>query len=328
MNQVISHGRMGYGKVPGINKRVSRLVQGTMMVDGSDSGRDFALLDGVFEQGCTTFDTAHGYGAGACERAFGEWLEARGLREQVVILGKGAHHNEDRKRVTPFDIEADLHDSLARLRVDDVDLYVLHRDDPSAPVGPIVDVLNRILDEGLIHAFGGSNWSHDRIEEANAYAQRNGLVPFVASSPNFSLAEQVQAPWPDCVSISGEGGAAARAYYRNTRLAVFTWSSLAGGFFSGRFRRDNLKSFTSYFDKVCVNSYASEENFGRLGRAEQLAADKGLSLPQVALAYVLSQPFNLFALVGCRTPEEFAQNVVALQVELTPDELAWLEGSS
>ena len=316
---------MDYGKVPGIDKRVSRLVQGTVMVDGSDPEADFALLDEIFAQGCTTFDTAHGYGAGACERAFGRWLGARGLRDRVVILGKGAHHNEDRKRVSPFDIEADLHDSLARLGVDYIDLYVLHRDDPSVPVGPIVDVLNRYLEAGRIHAFGGSNWTTERVAEANAYAERNKLVPFVASSPNFSLAEQIQAPWPDCVSVSGEGGAAARMYYRDTGLALFTWSSLAGGFFSGRFRRDNLESFTSYLDKLCVSSYASEENFERLGRAEKLAADKGLSLPQVALAYVTSQPLNIFALVGCRTPAEFEQNVAALSVKLTADELAWLE---
>ena len=120
-------------------------------------------------------------------------------------------------------------------------------------------------------------------------------------------------------------GEAARAYYRGTGLALFTWSSLAGGFFSGRFRRDNLESFTSYLDKLCVSSYASEANFARLERAERLAADKGLSLPQVALAYVLSQPLNIFALVGCATPEEFEQNAAALRVELTPDELAWLE---
>ena len=317
---------MDYGKLPGIDKSVSRLVQGTMMVNGSDREKDFALLDGVFEQGCTTFDTAHGYGNGACERAFGDWLEARGRRGGVVILGKGAHHNEDRKRVTPFDIESDLHDSLTRLRVDYIDLYVLHRDDPSVPVGPIVDVLNKYLEAGRIHAFGGSNWTYQRVKEANAYAERNKLVPFVASSPNFSLAEQVQAPWPDCVSVSGERGAAARAHYRDTQLALFTWSSLAGGFFSGRFRRDNLASFTSYLDKICVTSYASEANFARLERAEHLAADKGLSLPQVALTYVLSQPLNIFALVGCRTPDEFEQNVAALPVKLTPDELAWLEG--
>ena len=316
---------MDYGKIPGIDKNISRLVQGTMMVDGSDLDQDFALLDGVFEQGCTTFDTAHGYGGGACERTFGRWLETRGLHDQVVILGKGAHHNQDRKRVTPFDIASDLHDSLARLRVTFIDLYVLHRDDPSVPVGPIVDALNKQLEEGRIRAFGGSNWTHARIAEANAYAERNGLVPFVVSSPNFSLAEQVRAPWPGCVSIGGADGAAARAYYRDTRLALFTWSSLAGGFFSGRFRRDNLESFSAPLDKLCVTSYASEANFERLERAESLAADKGLTLPQVALAYVVSQPLNVFALVGCGTPDEFRLNAAALRVKLTPSELAWLE---
>ena len=316
---------MNYGRIPGLDKPVSRLVQGTVMVDGSDIEKEFALLDGVLELGCTTFDTAHVYSGGANERAVGRWVRERGLRDQVVIIAKGAHHNEDRKRVTPFDITADLHDSLARLQFEYIDLYLLHRDDESVPVESIVDVLNKHLDEGRIRAFGGSNWSYERIQAANAYAERNGLTPFVASSPNFSLAEQVQEPWAGCVSISGEQGKAARKYYQENSMPLFTWSSLAGGFFSGRFRRDNLDSFEDYFDKLCVDVYCVEENFQRLERAEQLAAEKGLSLPQIALSYVLSQPLDIYALVGCRTVQEFADNVQAASVRLSKEKVGWLE---
>jgi len=317
-----------YGSVPGIAKPVARVVQGTAMIRSGEDGdeeRSFALLDEVFAQGGTTFDTAHHYGRGDCERTLGQWVSDRGLREDVVVIGKGAHHNEDRKRVTPFDISADLYDSLARLGFDYIDLYLLHRDDPSVPVGPIVEVLNEHKEEGRIHAFGGSNWRPERLREANDYARENGLTPMVASSPNLSLAVQFREPWPDCVSISGEAGKEDRLWYGETRMPLFTWSTLAGGFFSGRFTRDNLDTFEAELDRSCVETDCYEENFGRLERAGALAREKGLTVPQVALAYALDQPLEVFALVGCRTGDEFRANVEATGVELTPEEITWLE---
>jgi aryl-alcohol dehydrogenase-like predicted oxidoreductase len=319
---------MKYGSIPGIARPVSRLVQGTVMVNSRELDAGFALLDGIYALGCNAFDTAHVYGNGDGERTLGRWIRERGVRDRVVIITKGAHHNQDRRRVTPFDITADLHDSLARFQVDSIDLYLLHRDDPSAPVGPIVEILNEHHAAGRIHAFGGSNWSHERIAAANEYAASRGLTPFAVSSPQFSLAEMVVEPWPECISISGPAAATARAYYEQTQIPLFTWSSLAGGFFSGRFRRDNLDQFTSGLDAVCVKSYCYEANFGRLERAEQLARQRGLSLPQIALAYSQSHPLNLFSLVGCRTPEELAENITALETRLTPQEVRWLESST
>jgi aryl-alcohol dehydrogenase-like predicted oxidoreductase len=316
---------MHYGKLDAIDKPISRLVQGTIMVVGDDEEKEFALLDAVNALGCTTFDTGHVYGNGRNERAVGKWVRERGLREQVVIISKGAHHSQDRKRVTPFDISADIHDSLARFQFDYLDLYLLHRDDPEVPVEAIVDRLNEHLEAGHIRAFGGSNWSHERIDAANAYARANGLKPMIASSPNFSLAEQVELPWPGCISISGDKGQEARAYYREQKMPLFTWSSLAGGFFSGRFTRDNLDSFTAYLEKLCVTSYCYEVNFKKLDRVKQMAEDKGLSVPQIATAYVMSYPLDIYALVGCQTPDEFKQNMEAMALELSAEEISWLE---
>jgi aryl-alcohol dehydrogenase-like predicted oxidoreductase len=207
-----------------------------------------------------------------------------------------------------------------------VDLYLLHRDDPSVPVGPIVEILNEHHKAGKIGAFGGSNWSPARIAKANAYAEANGLVPFVASSPNFSMAVQKEEPWPNCLSISGPQAAADRAWYAEQEMPLFVWSSLAGGFLTGRFRRHNLNTFSGYNDELVVRCYCTEENFGRLDRAEALGKEKGLTLPQIALAYVLSYPnLNVFALVGCRTGDEFVENVKASQVKLMPEELAYID---
>jgi aryl-alcohol dehydrogenase-like predicted oxidoreductase len=314
-----------YGNVPGVSKPISRIVHGSIGVSSKDIEGSFAILDAVFSMGCNAFDTAHVYGQGDNERTMGRWIASRGNRDKLVIIGKGAHHSQDRKRVTPFDITADIHDSLARFKFDYIDLYLLHRDDPSVPVGPIVEVLNEHHAAGRIHAFGGSNWSFERIQEANEYAAARGLVPFVASSPNFSLADQYREPWEGCISISGPQNSAIRAAYAASQMPLFTWSSLAGGFFSGRLRRDNLDSFEEYLDKLAVHSYAGEENFRRLDRAQELGDEKGLTIPQIALSYVLSQPLNIFALVGSRTPEEFKANLDASEVRLTDAECAYLD---
>jgi aryl-alcohol dehydrogenase-like predicted oxidoreductase len=316
---------MLYGTIPGVRKPISRLVQGTVMINSAQKAQSFQLLDAIFALGCNTFDTAHVYGSGDNERTVGQWVRERGLRDQLVIIGKGAHHNEDRQRVTPFDITADIHDSLARFGFDHIDLYLLHRDDPTVPVGPIVEVLNEHQAAGRIHAFGGSNWSHERVQQANEYAHKHNLTPLIASSPNFSLAEQVKEPWDNCISIGGDSGRAARQWYQNSGLAVFAWSSLAGGFFSDRFTRTNLDTFTEYLDRLCVESYCYERNFQRLDRVRDLAAQQGLTIPQVAMAYVMSQPMNIFALVGCRNADEFRANIEAIHLRLTPTQMAWLE---
>jgi aryl-alcohol dehydrogenase-like predicted oxidoreductase len=316
---------MQYDHIPGVEKPVPRLIQGAVGIDTKDQPAADALLDAIYEAGGTAFDTAHVYGQGKSERALGAWINARDLRDQVVVITKGAHHNADRNRVTPFDISSDLHDSLARLNTDYIDLYLLHRDDPTVPVEPIIDRLNQHRDEGKIKAFGASNWTDERVRAANDYAKANGLTPFAASSVQLSLAEMVKEPWPNCVSIGGPGGENARRWYQQENLPLLTWSSLAGGFMTGRFTRDNLDSFSEYLDTLAVHSYCYEDNFRRLDRARQLADEKGLTLPQLALAYVLNQPLNIFALVGTRSGAEFAENRNVLGVTLTPEELNWLD---
>ena len=318
---------MHYAEIPGLNKPVARVVQGSTMIGSDlDEAKSFALLDQVFDMGCNTFDTAHVYSNGESERILGRWMEARNLRDKVVIITKGAAHSEDRRRMTPFDIASDLHDSLARLKTDYIDLYLLHRDDPNVPVEPIIDSLNEHRRAGRFHTFGASNWSHQRIAEANAYALANGLEPFVASSPQFSLAESLDEPWPLCISISSSTGEVAREWYVQTQMPLLVWSPLASGFFSGRFRRDNLHTFGEReWDEVCVRTYANEANFQRLDRTEILASEKGLNAAQVALAYVMNQPMNVFALVGPHSGEKFRMNVEASEVRLTQEEMAWLD---
>ena len=116
---------MQYGTIPGIDKKISRIVQGCMMLkDGDGLEESFRILDNAWNRGITTFDHGHVYGGGKCERAFGHWLKERGIRDEVVILDKGCHHNADRKRVNPFDIAHDIADHLARLQTDYIDMWI------------------------------------------------------------------------------------------------------------------------------------------------------------------------------------------------------------
>ncbi|MBK6646039.1 MAG: aldo/keto reductase [Anaerolineales bacterium] len=317
---------MQYGEISGINKPVARIIQGTTMI-GSDlnESESFALLDQIYELGGNTLDTAHIYGGGKSERVIGRWLQARGLRDNMVIITKGGAHSEDRRRMTPFDITADLFDSLARLKTDHIDLYLLHRDDPDIPFEPIIDALNEHQQAGRIHAFGASNWSYQRIEAANAYAKANGLKSFVASSPQYSLAESHTEPWPMCLSISGKEGSEARNWYAKTQMPLLVWSPLASGFFSGKFQRDNLHEFGEReWDEVVVRTYAKEANFQRLDRAATLASEKGVTTAHVALAFVMSQPMNMYSVVGPHSAAKFKANIEAADIKLTMQEMDWL----
>ena len=316
---------MKYGEVAGVGKKISRLVQGIIQINVKDDAEGFAQMDAAWEAGVTAVDSAYIYGGGASDKFVGRWAKERGVRDELVILAKGCHHNDLRKRVTPYDIGTELHDILARMQTDYVDLFVLHRDDPSYPVEPIVDALNQYVREGKIRAFGGSNWTTARLEEANTYAQSSGQIPFAVSSPNFSLAEQVKEPWAECVSISGPQGESERAWYKAHDTPLFTWSSMAGGFWSGRYDRENLAQATSGQDKLVADCYGYPQNFERLDRVKKLAQAKNLTVPQIALAYVLHYPLNIYALVGSANADELKSNVVALNTDLTPEEMAYID---
>lgn len=317
---------MHYGTVDGVAKPVSRVVLGTMIITTAERERSFALLDAALELGCTTLDLAHVYGGGGTERCVGEWMRERGTRERMVLLTKGCHHNQDRARVTPWDLAADLHDSLARLQTGYVDIYLLHRDDQSLPVGPIVEALNEHHRAGRIRAFGGSNWTHQRIQAANDYARSRGLRPFTASSPNFGLAEQVQDPWgPGCVTISGPAQAEARAWYQAERMPVFAYSSLARGLFSGRISRETWETTRSLLDGAATTAYAHECNFRRLDRLHRLARERGVTVPQLAVAWIMNQPLTVHALVGAANRDELAASIAGAELQLTPAERDWLD---
>ena len=316
---------MRYGSIPVVGDRVSRLVMGSMVfsTDPERFEKTCMLLDRFVAAGGTTADTARVYASGTSERAFGEWLKQSGRRDQLVVIGKGAHHDLQsfERRVTPAAIHEDVETSLREMQLDTIDIYLLHKDDPDAAVGPLVEALNEEAAAGRIKAFGGSSWTHQRLAEANAYAEAHGLQPFTVSSPNLALAVPNEPMWAGCVSLAGDPEA--QAWYERTRMPVFAWSSQARGFFSGRYSPELTEGATQDAQNV-IRTYYSEANWERYRRAGELAKVQGCTLRQIALAWVLHQPLEVFALIGPATVAELDDCLGALEVELTPDEVAWL----
>ncbi|MBW3625452.1 MAG: aldo/keto reductase [Armatimonadetes bacterium] len=303
--------KMIYGEVKGVEKPVSRIVMGTMLEGAANPITAASVLfDEFFERGGTCFDTAYIYGGGKSEVILGNWVEKRGVRERVVVLAKGAHT----PYCTPEWLTTQLHESLDRLRMDYVDIYMMHRDNPEIPVSAFVDVLNEHLRAGRIKSYGGSNWCIERVEEANAYAESRGLVGFTSLSNNFSLARMVEPIWGGCIAASDPES---RRWLTKTQMPLFSWSSQARGFFI----RGNPEYLS---DSDMVRAWYSEDNFERKRRAEELAQKKRTEPITIAAAYVLRQPFPVYALVGPRTLTEMRTTFEALEVELTPEEIRWL----
>jgi 1-deoxyxylulose-5-phosphate synthase len=200
-----------YGFIPGVGDRVSRLVLGSMVfsTEPDKLANTLRLLDRFVAAGGTAVDTARIYGKGTSEAAFGQWLGRSNVRDQMVVIGKGAHHDPNtlERRVTPAAIHEDITTSLTELGIDTIDIYILHKDDPEADVGPILKALNEELERGRIKVFGGSSWSHQRIAEANSYAAEHGWKPFTVSSPNLALAIPNEPMWVGCVSIANDDDA-------------------------------------------------------------------------------------------------------------------------
>ncbi|MGN8051333.1 aldo/keto reductase [Curtobacterium sp. 22159] len=301
---------MRYGEVEGVGKRMSRLVMG---VDNQpDLAHASAIFDLFVEQGGNVFDTGYIYGGGDLEERLGRWIRNRGIREDVVVITKGAHT----PYCDPESLSRQLFESLDRQGTDHADIYLMHRDNEDVPVGEFVDVLDEHRRAGRIRVYGGSNWSTARFDEANAYARANGRHEFEVLSNHFGLAEAYDVPWAGCRHATDP---ASKEWLEERQVPLLPWSSQARGFFTGRARPDDTS------DAELVRCYYSDANFERLRRATELGERFGVPATAIALAYVLHQPFPTFPLFGPRTIAEARSSMTGLSVDLTPEQVAWLD---
>ncbi|KGE02338.1 MULTISPECIES: aldo/keto reductase [Rhizobium/Agrobacterium group] len=302
-------------QIPGLAKPVSVVSLGFEFFPNFAAAS--LTMDAFYEAGGNVFDTAYVYGAGKTEKIFGDWHTSRRLpREDFILIGKGAHS----PLCYPDVIARQLDQSLDRLKTDYVDVYFMHRDNPDVPVGEFVDAMDAEVKRGRIRGiFGGSNWSRERMDEAIAYARKNGKAVPGALSNNFSLAEMLDPIWAGCVAASDDDW---KRWLMERQIPNFAWSSQGRGFFTSRAGRDKRD------DEELVRVWYSERNFQRRDRAIELAEKLGRHPIHVALAYVIAQPFPVIPLIGPRTVGELEDSLSALDIQLSPGQVAWLENGS
>jgi aryl-alcohol dehydrogenase-like predicted oxidoreductase len=311
--------------IEGTDLEVSTFCYGTMQfghpmaLDDRDS-----LFKAFLDAGGNFFDTAHCYCSwlpcndGAAERILGDTIKRFGNRDEVVIATKGAHPGMDNyRRVQDYmsegRIAADIDDSLSRLQVDAIDLYWLHRDDPRKSVGEILDILNAEVRRGRIRYFGGSNWTSERLAEAEAYAAKHGVMGFVGSQPRWNLACGAEEPEGAARLEPGVLLALSRkdhAWHAASKLPVMPYAPTANGFFAVNGERPER--------------YRTSLGLRRLERVCALAAEMGVTPNQVALAWLLQQPFPVFPILGTGNMAHLLDALGAEAVYLTEPALTTL----
>ena len=302
--------KIGRKALPGVDLPVSEIIIGC---DNRNTLADGAVIwDAWTEAGGNAFDTGFVYGGGLHEQVLGQWIAARGVAKEVVVIVKGAHT----PYCLPDAIEAQLDISLERLGLTFAPIYIMHRDNASVPVGEFVDVLDGLRAKGKIGIYGGSNWTVERMAAANAHAAAHGRAPMRILNNNLSLAVMEKPVWAGCISSNATP---TLDWLAQTGTAHLSWSSQARGYFLPAALRDRLPEDTR--PETCFGSPANAE---RRARAEALAADRGVSAHNIATAWVLAQDFPSFALVGPRSPGEIVSTLPGLTVTLAPEERDWL----
>jgi aryl-alcohol dehydrogenase-like predicted oxidoreductase len=317
---------MQFQVLPRTDLRVSNLCLGTASF-GADIGESdsLALLDQFFDAGGNFLDTAAIYaawtaaGKGSSEKLIGKWL--RGRKHSAIIGTKGGHPelaSMQEGRLSHREVEADLEQSLSNLGVETIDLYYLHRDDPSVPVEEILSFLEDFVAAGKIRYYGFSNWSPLRAQEAHLVAQARRITGFVANQPLWSLAQADTTNLdPTMVAMSADF----EKWHLQNQMAVVPYSSQANGYFNKIAENKPLSSsVSSTYDSDHVRSV----NRTRGARIQALSHETGFNITQIGLGFLLGQPFPTVPIIGCNSPAQLADSLSAAEVRLTAEQIAQL----
>ena len=284
----------------------------------ADRDASFAVLDGYTAAGGNFVDTADSYSAwvpgntgGDSERIIGEWFEARGNRDDVVIATKVSQHPEF-KGLAPDNILKAADASLERLKTDRIDLYYAHFDDETVPLDETVGALSSLVDAGKVRYIGISNYTPERVAEWFRVTNENGFHRAVALQPHYNLVER------DFEDAYGE-------LAEREGLGVVPYFALAKGFLTGKYR-----------DGVTVDSpraggasqYLDDRGRAVLAALDSVAHAHGVAAASVALAWLAAQPTVVAPIASARNAEQLHDLIASVELELTADELTALSDAS
>ncbi len=316
---------MKYDKIKGLDKDISKLIMGNDNQIYFDEASK--LWDHWIEVGGNAFDTAYVYGGGSQEKLLGDWHRKRNNLKDLVIIAKGAHT----PNCDPESISLQLTESLDRLQTETANIYIMHRDNKDIPVDEFIDVLNQEKSKGRIKIFGGSNWTLKRFKEANDWADNHNKDKFSILNNNLSLSKMIKPLWAGCISSNDDE---ILQYLEETQIAHLSWSSQGRGYFLPdditQKIEDKITSDESSWRKPGEHSsgplscYDSKDNRERKKKVFELASKKRVESQNIAGAWPIHMKFPSFALIGPRKIEELVSSIQNLEVELTEEEVNWL----
>jgi aryl-alcohol dehydrogenase-like predicted oxidoreductase len=309
---------------------VSELCLGTMTFGGSgetmwakigqlEQGDVDRLVGQALDAGINFIDTANVYAGGVSEELTGQALKNLKVpREDVIVatkvlgeMGKGPNARGASRGHIMDAVKA----SLKRLQLDHIDLYQIHGFDPATPIEETVRALDDLVRQGHVRYVGVSNWAAWQIMKALGIAERHGLTRFESLQAYYTIAgrdlERELVPM-----LRSEG------------LGLMVWSPLAGGLLSGKYGRDQQGEAGSRRTAFDFPPVDKERAWDVVDAMRPIAQAHGVSVAQIALAWLLHQPVVTSVIVGAKKPEQLADNIAATKVKLTAEELAALGEAS
>ncbi len=316
---------MNYRNLGRTGLKVSELCLGTMQWGWTaDETTSFAVMDAFVAAGGNFIDTADVYSSwapnnpgGVSEEIIGRWLQARGNRDQIVLATKvrgrmwPGPNGEGLSRVH---IIKACEDSLRRLQTDYLDLYQTHWYDDETPIAETMAALDTLVRQGKVRYVGCSNYPAWRLMHALWVADKQNQVRYECIQPHYNLVHRAE--------FERELKEVCTAF----GIGVIPYSPLAGGFLTGKYRRDGAVA-SARADGV-RNRYMNEQGFAVLERLDQVAAARGLTVLQVALAWQLNLPFVTAPIIGANSVGQLAESLGACGVGLTAEEMEALNAVS
>jgi aryl-alcohol dehydrogenase-like predicted oxidoreductase len=308
---------MRFRKLGSSDLEVSEIALGSWLTyaGGIEADQTRACTDAAFEVGINFFDTANVYGRGAAETAWGEILSGRPRDSYVLatkVWGQMSDDPDDRG-LSAAQIAKQIDASLARLQTDFVDLYQAHRFDPDVPIEETIEALQQVVAEGKARYLGFSEWTPEQIEAALEIA---GPGLFVSSQPQYSMLWQ--APEAEIFGLSAANG-----------ISQIVWSPLAQGLLTGKYKPGEEPPADSRAASESMNMsmklVMNDANLEAVERLRPIAEGQGLSLAELALAWVLRREEVAAAIVGASRPEQVYANAKASEIELSADVLAAID---
>ena len=314
---------MRYIKIKNTVLKASIICLGVANIGVKITEKDsYRLLDEYIKEGGNFIDTARVYSnwepgeKNRSERILGEWLKSKKNREKIVLATKGGHprlDNMENPRLSKKEVNEDLNGSLETLQTDYIDLYYLHRDDPQKPIEEIMDMLHDFEKSGKIRYYGCSNWSPQRIKNAQEYAKEKNYQGFVANSMlwNIGVYNMKKLADPTLVCFSKD----MYDLHKNYDITAIPYSSQSKGFFA-KLNSDKKRDK----EKTKKSNYNTAENLNIYKNLLKITEKLDMSITEIVLSYLISQDIDTIPIVGCRTIEQLKDSLKAVNKKI-PQEI-------